>query len=159
MMCTDSVRRGNPLDQLTGLIYWVSLILLLSGMWILIDPYQRDTGQRGHVYITLVAFEIYVWLLLLLARWQCRHLFISFSVRSAIFAVVLVGVMFIAMNELHMAKNGEAYFLSPLLVLLSVAKLYAAGRWLADANYEKQLWKRITSCLPRLKAGRGSCPC
>jgi len=38
--------------------------------------------------------------------------------------------MFISLNELHMAKNGEAYFLSLFLVLLSIAKLYAAGRWL-----------------------------
>ena len=40
------------------------------------------------------------------------------------------GGMFISLNELHMAKNGEAYFLSLFLVLLSIAKLYAAGRWL-----------------------------
>lgn len=53
----DYLKRGKPLDQLTGLIYWISLILLLSGMWILIAPSQRDTGQRGYVYITLIDFE------------------------------------------------------------------------------------------------------
>ena len=39
------------------------------------------------------------------------------------------GHVYCAERTAH-GQNGEVYFLSPFLVLLSVAKLYAAGRWL-----------------------------
>jgi hypothetical protein len=121
---------SGSIHCLARFLYWISLLLLLGGMWLMIDPYNRKAGQTGHVYITLVAFELYIWLLLLLARWQGQKLLISDTARSGIFAVVLVGLQFMVLNELYMASAKEAYLVSIFMVGLTAAKLIAARQWL-----------------------------
>ena len=65
-------KSGVVTHQLARFLYWCSLLLLLAGMWVLIDPFHRKVGQTLHVYITLAAFELYIWLLLILAGWQVQ---------------------------------------------------------------------------------------
>ena len=60
--------------QLARVSYWLSLLLLVAGMYVLIDPLHRQRRETVHVYITLGAFELYIWLLLCLGRWQRRRL-------------------------------------------------------------------------------------
>ena len=129
-MLTRSICRAIGLHNLARILYWISLLLLLLGIWILIDPNQRKTGQTVQVYITLAAFEVYMWLLLILARWQISRVLSSDAARSGVFALVLVGFVFIALNELYMAFQGLAYGLSGLIVISTLAKLFAARRWM-----------------------------
>lgn len=153
------MRRDNlshvVVHQLARLLYWISLLLLLAGMWILIDPLHRKTEATLHIYITLIAFEMYMWLLLLLARWQFSKQLVTDTVRGGLFATVLTGIFFIALNELHMAAVNAAYFLSILAVGLAIAKLYLARRWLA-LNLPKpllvvcSLWLAALALVPNL---------
>ncbi len=120
----------QPVHRLAALLYMLSVGLLLGGIWILIDPFDRHTGQRAHVYITLIAMELYIWLLLLLGRWQRLRGLRTFMARSGLVALGLTGIQFMALNELHMARANEAYLLSPLFTGLAVTRLFAARRWL-----------------------------
>lgn len=129
-MLTRSICRAIGLHNLARILYWISLLLLLLGIWILIDPNQREIGQTVQVYITLAAFEVYMWLLLILARWQISRVLSSDAARSGVFALVLVGFVFIALNELYLAFQNLAYGLSGLIVILTLAKLFAARRWM-----------------------------
>ncbi len=111
-------------------LYWCSLGLLLAGMWVLIDPFHRSTGSRSHIYITLGAFELYIWLLLILARWHEKKVWLSDTVRSGLFAAVLSGLLFLTLNELYLASAGEAWWVTMVIVVLTVVKLIVAERWL-----------------------------
>lgn len=116
--------------QLARVFYLVSMLLLLIGMWILIDPYERRTGAKLHVYITLFAFEAYMWLLLGLARWQRRAGLARDVGNSALYAALLTGFLFIALDELYLIAAKEAYIATCLAVALSIAKLLRARQWL-----------------------------
>jgi len=116
--------------QLARVLYIASMLLLLIGMWILIDPYERRTGTKLHVYITLFAFEAYMWLLLGLARWQRRAGLQRDTANSAFYTLLLTGFLFIALDELYLIAAGEAYFATMVAVGLSVTRLLAARRWL-----------------------------
>jgi len=129
-MQTENTLFKEMPHRMARFCYWCSLLLLLAGMWILIDPYNRRTGARLHIYITLGSFEAYIWLLLILARWQeSKALFID-TARSGIFSVVLVGLQFLTLNELYMTEAGESYVISSLMLILAIAKLIKARRWL-----------------------------
>jgi len=123
-------KTGAVAHQFARVLYWCSILLLLAGMWIMIDPYHRKIGETFHVYITLIAFELYMWLLLLLARWQVNKGLTVDTARSGIFLVALTGVVFIALNELYMASVSEARFISALAFITAAAKLILARRWL-----------------------------
>jgi|GEM_PF-1808329 len=116
--------------RFAGFLYWVSLLLLLAGMWVLIDPFNRKPGEIPHIYVTLGSFEIYMWLLLLLGRWQLGRRLNYDAARSSIFALFLAGVQFIALNELHLASISAAGWFSILVVILAIIKLSIAGKWL-----------------------------
>jgi len=116
--------------QFAKFLYWVSLLLMLVGMWVLINPFNSKAGATSHIYITLGAFELYIWLVLVLARWQVSKGLISFAARSGIFAVVLTGFNFMALNELYMASAAPAYLLSIVMVGLTIARMLMARRWM-----------------------------
>ena len=66
--------------------------------------------------------------------------------------------MFISLNELHMAKNGEAYFLSLFLAMLSIAKLYApAAGWVLRSRRAWRLLYRLAG-VSNAAGQRDSCP-
>ena len=46
--------------------------MLVGGIWVLVDPFHRVGGRTVHLYMTLGAFEAYIWMLLVLGRWQMR---------------------------------------------------------------------------------------
>ena len=116
--------------QVAELFYWLSLLLLLVAVRVLIDPSGRKAGETFHIYFTLGAFEAYIWLLLLIGRWQVRSGLTAFAARSGIFAAVLTGGLFIALNELYMAVGSQAYVFCAVAVCLAVARLIVGTRWL-----------------------------
>ena len=116
--------------RFVGVLYWLSIACLLWGVWLLIDPFGRETGQRQHVYITLISLESYIVAMLVLARWQRRHNLAGFVIRSGLYVLALTGVIFMALNELHNARALEAYVLSPLFVAFSILHLWVGRRWL-----------------------------
>jgi hypothetical protein len=123
----------KPVDGLTNLarvLYLVSLLLLVTGAWVLIDPFHRQGGRTSHIYITLVAFELYMWLLLLLGRWQCRKDLTGDTARGGLFVLFLLGLLFMAINELHMAAPAQGPWATVAAVVLAGAKLAVAPRWL-----------------------------
>ena len=136
---TDTVGNiGQPSDRpavkitinhFARLFYWASLILLLAGAWSLIDPLHRRPGRTLHIYVTLGAFELYMWLLLVLAGWQRSKGLIADASRSGIFAAVLSGLLFVAINEMHMAAPFEGRWISLAAVVLTVLRLLAARKF------------------------------
>ena len=125
--------KGEIIHRVARILYWVSLLMLLIGMRVIIDPNHRKSGETSHIYLTLAAFEIYMWLLLWLARWQIGKQLHTDTVRSGIFATALMGVLFIALNELHIASVANATLFSIGAVVLTFAKLGAAKRWIGFA--------------------------
>jgi len=121
---------GRIAHRCAGVLYWSSLLLLLAAAWVLIDPFQRRCGETVQIYITLAGFEVYVWLLLMLGRWQINKTLIGHAARSGLFAVVLTGLLFIALTELHAARATGAGWLSVLAVGLSMVRIVLASRWL-----------------------------
>ncbi len=128
-MTTSTKTHGLTVHRLAGVLYWASLLLLLAGMWVLIDPYRHSCGETVQIYVTLGAFEVYVWLLLGLGRWQLGKGLIRDTARSGLFAVVLTGLLFIALNELHVASSTGACAVAVVAVILAVAKLGVARQW------------------------------
>ncbi|MBN1943566.1 MAG: hypothetical protein JW849_09770 [Phycisphaerae bacterium] len=116
--------------KLPRLIYWLSLLLLIVGGRVLIDPSNRQTGESVQVYITLAAFELYMWMLLFLAKWQWRKTLGTDVARSGLFAVGLQGLMFIALNELFMTSPTAGVVLTVVVTILAGVKLCLAKRWL-----------------------------
>ena len=116
--------------DIARLLYWISLALLLAGAWILINPYGRTTGETAQVYIAAIAFELYVWGLLAVGRWQARRGLAGDAARSGIFAAVLVGLLFMVVNELHMAAPQQAIWVAAAAAVLALVKLPIAARWL-----------------------------
>ncbi len=124
-------RKETPsIHALARLLYWASLLLLLVGAWLLIDPLRRKPGETAQIYITLGAFELYGWLLLGLGRWQIRHHLTSDAARGGVLAAVLTGLGFLALNEMHMNHPALAQALTGGLVVLALAKLALGPRWL-----------------------------
>ena len=128
------------LRGLARMFYWLSMLLLLVGGGILIDPSHRQTGITIHIYITLAAFELYTWLLMLLARWQAGRGMASDVARSGIFAMVLQGLMFVAVNDLHQAAVNQGLAAMVVVALLVAAKLPLASRWLGFALPRPCCW-------------------
>ena len=54
---------NHPANVFARMFYWLSMLLLLAGAWVLIDPFERQRGETGHIFLTLAAFEVYIWLL------------------------------------------------------------------------------------------------
>jgi len=104
------------------------LLLLLVGAWLLIQPFTRRPGETIQVYITVIAYEVYIWLLLLLGRWQVRKGLASDAARSGIFALVLIGLAFIALNELYYLSKPQGLIAVGLFSLLSILKLFVGPR-------------------------------
>lgn len=129
-MLVTNVIQQRVIHRFAGILYWSSLLLLLAGVWVLIDPFSWKSGDVSQIYCTLGGFELYVWLLLILGRWQMRQKLTADAARSGIFAVVLTGFFFVALNELHVARGPGAYWISAAAVVLAIAKLSFAGRWL-----------------------------
>ncbi|MBN1765399.1 MAG: hypothetical protein JW860_09100, partial [Sedimentisphaerales bacterium] len=130
--------------RLARILYWISIILLLCGMRVLINPFNRRPGEIPHIYFTLITFEIYMWLLLLLGRWQKRNGLITDMVRSGLFTLLLIGFWYIVYNELILASSTIAYIFLPLTLVLAVIKLPVAGRWL-DLHLPRPIF--IYACL------------
>jgi len=126
----QALAKTEIVHQFAGFLYWVSMLLLLAGMWALISPFHRQVGLTGHIYITLGAFEVYIWLLLILGRWQLKMDLVKDAGRSGIFALVLSGFMFHVLNELYMAAAGQGYVAAVCAAGLTVMRMAAAKRWL-----------------------------
>ena len=117
-------------SKLPRYVYWLSLLLLIIGGRTLIDPSNRSPGETVQIYITLAAFEIYAWLLLVLARWQHgRHMRADVA-RSGLFVVGLQGLMFVALDELQMVDASAGLIAAIVVTLLAAAKLAIGKRWL-----------------------------
>ena len=129
MIATTDVP-GRTAHWCAGLLYWASLLLLVAAAWVLIDPFQRRCGETVQIYLTLAGFEVYVWLLLALGRWQIDKTLIGDAARSGLFAAVLTGLLFIALTELHAARATGAGWISVLAVGLSMIRIILAARWL-----------------------------
>ena len=123
-------RNGRGLARM---LYWVSMLLLIIGGGVLIDPTHRQTGITVHIYITLVAFELYIWLLMLLARWQAGRKMDTDVARSGIFAMVIQGLMFVALIEMHGADANQGVAATVVVAVLAAAKIPLAARWLGIA--------------------------
>jgi len=130
------MRARNPtspeqfLSQLARASYWASFLLLVAGAWLLIDPFRRRPGQTVQVYLSVGAFELYIWLLLLLARWQVRRRLWADAGRSGGFSVFLTGLSFMVANELLLAAPAQGVAIDVALVVLLVAKLLIGPRWM-----------------------------
>ncbi|HAU37228.1 MAG TPA: hypothetical protein DCX07_05875 [Phycisphaerales bacterium] len=110
------------------IFYWISLLLLLAGARVLIDPDNRQTGETFHVYLTLGVFELYVWLLLFLGKWQGRQGLNHDAGRSGLFAVFVTALSFLGANELHMVSVAEGIAVSAALIALAVLKIMIGPR-------------------------------
>ena len=62
-----------PANQVARILYLLSLLLLLAGAGLMINPHGRRTGEIVQVFITLAAFELYAWALLGLLCWHTRR--------------------------------------------------------------------------------------
>ncbi|MBN2212291.1 MAG: hypothetical protein JW709_12915 [Sedimentisphaerales bacterium] len=122
------------------LCYWLSILLLLTGIWMLINPFHRTPGKLSHIFITLAAFEGYMWLLLVLARWQFTHDLGNDAVRSGVFCAILTGFLFIVLNELHLAASGIALPITVVAVGCTIFRLLAARHWLKLTLPTPMLW-------------------
>ncbi len=129
-MTTTRHEQVAPAHRVAGVLYWLSLLAFLAGAWILIDPFDRRCGEVVQIYLSLAAFEIYIWCVLILARWQFRRSLLSDTARSAAFALALTGTLFFALNELHSAHGPAAHVLSTLAVAAGLVRAGAARRWL-----------------------------
>jgi hypothetical protein len=98
-MSISVVMPAHPLHRCARFLYCLSLLFLLSGTWVLIDPLGRRCGETLHIYITLAAFEVYIWLLLGLARWQLRRTLTSDTVRSGAFLTLLLVIAGLLMRR------------------------------------------------------------
>jgi len=125
-------------------LYWASLLLLLVGAWLLILPFERRPGEVSHIYITLGSYEIYIWILLILGRWQSNKGLHGDVARSGVFAMVLVGLVIMAVNELHLVSLTQGIVASILFLILGAVKLYVGPRLL-----------RVTLPVPFLLVGLG----
>ncbi|MBI9017408.1 MAG: hypothetical protein JEZ07_09130 [Phycisphaerae bacterium] len=97
---------NKPLaHSMANLFYWLSFFLLLVAMRMIIDPSNRKAGTLGHIYITLGSFEVYMWLLLTLGRWQLIQKLKVDAIRSFCFMLVLCGFFFMVLNELYAATK------------------------------------------------------
>lgn len=129
MRCVTE-RCGTVVHGFARFLYWGSLLLLVGGIWVLVGPLNRVGGRTVHLYMTLGAFEAYIWMLLVLGRWQMRKGLAADAGRSAVFAAVLSGLVFVALNEFHTASKTEARWVSGAAVALTVIRLAVARRWL-----------------------------
>lgn len=106
------------------------MLLLVWGGRTLIDPSNRHSGEVGHVYITVIAFEAYIWLLLMVARWQASRGLARDVARFGLFAIFLQGAVFMAVNELHMAAQGQGLVVTAVVIALAIAKLMLGTKWM-----------------------------
>jgi len=128
----DRQGSGDRVDahRLARILYWASLVMLLAGTWVLVDPLTRRPGERPQIYITLVAYEGYLWLLLLLGRWQVGKALLKDAARSGVFAAVLLGLEFMTVNELLMVSTAQGIAGAAMVLVLAGAKLTLGPRWL-----------------------------
>ncbi len=110
--------------QIANIFYWVSVIVLLIGMRMIIDPNHRKIGETSHVFITLITFELYMWLLVVLGRWHKTRNLSSDLVRTTSFTMILCGFLFIALNEMYLAASTSAYLLSLLAFFSTLLKIW-----------------------------------
>ena len=106
--------------------YWASLLFLMAGGWLLIDPFARRAGETAQIYIPVAASEIYIWLLLGLALWQRRHGLRADVTRAGVFTAVLAGMGLMAINELYLVSETAALSLAWIWVALLLLKLAIA---------------------------------
>ena len=92
--------------QLANIIYWASIILLLIGAREIISPGTRKPGDTIQIFITLISFEVYMWMLIILNRWHYQKKLLTDSVRSIIFTLALSGFFYMNLNELYLI-NGQ----------------------------------------------------
>lgn len=116
--------------QVPRFTFWVSVLLLIIGSRMMIDPDHRSVGETIQIYITLASFEVYVWLLLCLARWQYRQGLVPDVVRTGMFVIGLQAMLFMTLNELHLASPQAGATLTVVATILALAKAYVARRWL-----------------------------
>jgi hypothetical protein len=116
--------------ELPGILYWLSILLLVWGGQTLIDPSNRVSGEVWHIHVALIAFEVYIWLLLAVARWQTARNLIRDAARFGMFAIFLQGAIFVAISELHMAAQAQGLEVAVVAVVLAVTKLILGTRWL-----------------------------
>lgn len=119
----------NP-PQLSRVLFWLSMLVLIAGARVLIDPSGRKTNSTVEVYIAMAAFELYMWLLLALGRWQSGKTLNCDVARSGLFAVVLQGLQFVAVNQLHQAAPTCGLTVAAAAMALAVTKLLLAPKWL-----------------------------
>lgn len=119
--------------ELSTLLYWISILLLVWGGRTLIDPSNRQSGEVGHIYITLAAFEGYIWLLLVVARWQAARGLTRDVARFGLFGIFVQGLVFMCVNELHMADQTQGLAVTGFALVLAAAKLILGARWMRIA--------------------------
>ena len=125
-----TVNSNETAHTFARVFYWVSVLLLLAGAYVLIDPFRRQPGETVHLYITFGAFELYMWLLLLLGRWQARAGLTRDAARSGILTAALTGMLFMSINEMHEANWTVGLWATWIAAVLALAKLPMARRWL-----------------------------
>ena len=91
--------------QFANIIYWASIILLLVGARELISPGTRKPGDTIQIFITLVSFEVYMWMLVILNIWHFNRKLLADSVRSVVFTLALTGFFFMNLNELYLISG------------------------------------------------------
>ncbi len=91
--------------KLANIIYWASIIMLLIGARELISPGTRKPGDTIQIFITLISFEVYMWLLVMLNKWHYGKKMLIDSVRSIVFILAITGFFFMNLNELYLISG------------------------------------------------------
>ena len=111
-------------------LYWVSLLMLLSGAYLVIQPYDRQARRTAPIYSTVACFEAYAWLLIGLGAWQARKGLSADAARSGLLAVLVMALTFVAVNELYVVCLWQGRLLSAVLAALAAVKLAVGARLL-----------------------------
>ena len=123
--------KSSLLAQSTTIVYWCSMIFLLIGMQITINPYGKNIGEVKHILITFILFELYMWLLLRLGKWQHENGYINNNYRTIIFTFILTVSLIVALNEL--------YLVSPIIA--TFCSIFTFGSAVMKARYASTVYK------------------
>ena len=117
-------------NRLARALYWASLLMLLLGAWLVIQPYDHEARRTAPIYNTVACFEAYAWLLIGLGAWQVRKHLHADAARSGLLAVLVTALTFVAVDELYLISLWQGRILGAALVALAAVKLIVGARLL-----------------------------
>ena len=116
--------KPNPAaHSFANILYWISFSLLLIAARELISPGTRKAGQINHIFITIIAFEVYMWLLVGLNKWHFTKKLLIDSTRSMIFTLSLSGFLFMTLNEMYLIDTKFGLILSVAALATCICRM------------------------------------